>query len=101
MFAAPSLDGATREQYAAMEAGGGTVAAPPKQGELADRQAAGRHGRQSEEQREQARPKKGKLQKIIGSLLPMLLRSSARARGNEINAARRYNMFRTFRFAVF
>jgi hypothetical protein len=29
VFAASSLDGAAREQYAAMEAGGGAVAAPP------------------------------------------------------------------------
>jgi hypothetical protein len=37
----------SQEQYAAMEAGGGAVAAPPKQGELADRPAAGRRGRNS------------------------------------------------------
>jgi hypothetical protein len=29
LFAASSLDGAAREKYAAMEAGGGAVAAPP------------------------------------------------------------------------
>jgi hypothetical protein len=45
VFVAPSPDGAAREQYAAMEAGGGAVAAPQKQGELADRPAAGRRGR--------------------------------------------------------
>jgi hypothetical protein len=32
VFAAPSLDGAAREQYAAMEAGGGAVAAPQNRG---------------------------------------------------------------------
>ena len=32
MFAASSFDVAGREQYAAMEAGGGAVAAPPKKG---------------------------------------------------------------------
>jgi hypothetical protein len=42
VFAASSLGGAAREQYAAMEAGGGAVAAPPKRGQLADRPAAGR-----------------------------------------------------------
>jgi hypothetical protein len=30
VFAASSLDGAAREQYAAMDAGGGAVAVPPK-----------------------------------------------------------------------
>jgi len=34
VFAASSLDGAAREQYAATEAGGGTVEAPPKKGQL-------------------------------------------------------------------
>jgi hypothetical protein len=43
-FAESSLDGAAREQYAAMEAGGGAVAAPPKRGQLKDRPAAGRRG---------------------------------------------------------
>jgi hypothetical protein len=32
VFAASSLDGAAREQYAAMEAGGGTVEEPPTKG---------------------------------------------------------------------
>jgi hypothetical protein len=32
VFAASSLDGAAREKYAAMEAGGGAVAAPQKRG---------------------------------------------------------------------
>jgi hypothetical protein len=47
VFAASSLDGAAREKYAAMEAGGGAVAAPPKKGQLKDRPAAGRRGRKS------------------------------------------------------
>jgi hypothetical protein len=47
VFAASSLDGAAREHYAAMEAGGGAVAAPPKKGQLKDRPAAGRRGRKS------------------------------------------------------
>jgi hypothetical protein len=34
VFAASSLDGAAREQYAAMGAGGGAVAAPPKKGQI-------------------------------------------------------------------
>jgi hypothetical protein len=45
VFAASSLGGAAREQYAAMEAGGGAVEAPPKKGQLKDRPAAGRCGR--------------------------------------------------------
>ena len=49
MFAASSLDGAAREQYAAMETGGGAVEAPPKKGQLKDRPAAGRRGRKSVE----------------------------------------------------
>jgi hypothetical protein len=32
VFAASSLDGAAREQYAAMEAGGSAVEAPPQKG---------------------------------------------------------------------
>jgi hypothetical protein len=44
VFAASSLDGAAREQYAAMEAGGGAVAANPERWQLADRPAAGRRG---------------------------------------------------------
>jgi hypothetical protein len=47
VFAASSLDGAAQEQYAAMEAGGGAVEAPPKKGQLKDRPAAGRCGRKS------------------------------------------------------
>jgi hypothetical protein len=47
VFAASSLDGAAREQYAVMEAGGGAVAAHPKKGQLKDRPAAGRRGRKS------------------------------------------------------
>ena len=47
MFAASSLDGAVREQYAATKAGGGAVAAYPKKGQLADRPDAGRHSRKS------------------------------------------------------
>jgi hypothetical protein len=47
VFAASSLDGAAREQQAAMEAGGGAVEAPPKKGQLKDRPAAGRRGRKS------------------------------------------------------
>jgi hypothetical protein len=47
VFAASSLDGAARVQYAAMEAGGGAVTAPPKKGQLKDRPAAGRRGRKS------------------------------------------------------
>jgi hypothetical protein len=47
VFAASSLDGAAREQYAAMETGGGAVEAPPKKGQLKDRPAAGRRGRKS------------------------------------------------------
>jgi len=42
-----TLGDAAREQYAAMEAGGGAVAAPPKKGQLKDRPAAGRRGRKS------------------------------------------------------
>jgi hypothetical protein len=34
-----TLGGAAREQYAAMEAGGGVVEAPPKKGHLKDRPA--------------------------------------------------------------
>jgi hypothetical protein len=44
VFAASSLGGAAREQYAAMEAGGGAVEAPPQKGQLKDRPAAGRRG---------------------------------------------------------
>jgi len=47
VFAASSLGGAAREKYAAMETGGGAVAAPPKKGQLKDRPAAGRRGRKS------------------------------------------------------
>jgi hypothetical protein len=47
VFAASSLGGAAREKYAAMEAGGGAVAAPPKKGQLKDLPAAGRRGRKS------------------------------------------------------
>jgi hypothetical protein len=47
LFAASSLDGAAREHYAAMEAGGGAVAAPPKKGQLKDRPAAGRRSKKS------------------------------------------------------
>jgi hypothetical protein len=47
VFAASSLGGVAREQYAAMEAGGCAVAAPPKKGQLKDRPAAGRRGRKS------------------------------------------------------
>jgi hypothetical protein len=48
VLAATSLDGTTREQYAATEAGEGAVAAPPpKKGQLNDRPAAGRRGRKS------------------------------------------------------
>jgi hypothetical protein len=39
--------GGSRPQYAAMEAGGAAVAAPPKKGQLKDRPAAGRRGRKS------------------------------------------------------
>jgi hypothetical protein len=44
-----TLGGAAREQYAAMEAGGGAVEAPPKKGQLKDRPAAGCRGRKSVE----------------------------------------------------
>jgi hypothetical protein len=47
VFTASSLDGAAWGQYAAMEAGGGAVAAPPKKGQLKDRPAAGHRGRKS------------------------------------------------------
>jgi hypothetical protein len=49
VFAASSLDGAAREKYAATEAGGGAVEAPPKKGQLKDRPAAGCRGRESVE----------------------------------------------------
>jgi hypothetical protein len=44
VFGASSLGGAAREQYAAMEAGGGAVTAPPRRVQLADRPAEGRRG---------------------------------------------------------
>ena len=96
MFAASSLHGAAREQYAAMEAGGGAVEAPPqKKGQLKDRPAAGRRGRKSVGYPHEistagkmraadgsaadgsAAAADTKRVKKMGSLLPMLLRSSA------------------------
>ena len=44
-----TLGGAAREQYAAMEAGGGAVESHPKKGQLKDRPAAGHRGRKSVE----------------------------------------------------
>ena len=49
MFAASSLGGAAREQFAAIEAGGVAVEAPPTKGQLKDRPAAGRRCRKSVE----------------------------------------------------
>jgi hypothetical protein len=72
VFAASSLEDAAREQYAAMQAGGGAVAAPPKKGQLKDRQAAGRHRRKSGESWHYALPR--------SQLLPRKLAAQQRAR---------------------